>query len=322
MSFTYKKPEDSERTKALLAEQERLKNGRPAAYTPTAYTPGAAAAMSEEYLSKYLNRGQFKYDMNGDALLQQYRSNAQRQGKMAMDDAMGKASSMTGGYGNSFAQTVGQQVYNDSLAEVNNVIPELWQMAYDMYEQEGDNLLAKHGVLADKEATEYARHQDEENRKYQIWSDEYSRWNAEVDRNNSNLWNSMELDRLDNADENSYAYQQDRDAVADNQWQQSFDLSKDAAYSSGGTSEKTVYPSESRVEKFEAALAEGKEAAWQQISMMEAAGVSDSVLEFYAAMIEDRYGFDIPGITTTTVNANVKQGVSDPAKKNRVYSVK
>lgn len=235
MSFTYKNREDSERTKTILAEQERLNNGRPAAYTPTAYTPGAAAAMSEEYLSKYLNRGPFKYDMNGDALLQQYRSNAQRQGKMAMADTMGKASAMTGGYGNSYAQTVGQQVYNDSLAEVNNVIPELWQMAYDMYEQEGNNLLAKHGVLADKEATEYARHQDEENRKYQIWSDEYSRWNAEVDRNNSNLWNSMELDRSDNADENSYAYQQDRDAVADNQWQKSFDLSKDAADSSGGS---------------------------------------------------------------------------------------
>ncbi len=299
MAFTYKKATDSDLTKAYREREKQLQETKPSAFVSKEYVPGATAAMSEEYLNKYLNRGPFKYDMNGDALLAQYRENAKRQGKMAMDDTMGKTASMTGGFGNSWAQTAGQQAYNNSLAEVNNVIPELWQMAYDMYEQEGDNLLAKHGVLADKEATEYGRHLDEENLRRQAWEDQQNDWLTQMGWARDDLNTSIDRDRADASEENSYAYQQDRDAVEDSRWQQEFDLSKEA--SKYTASEEIKGLSASQEERFEAKLEEGKEAAWGYIDLLEAQHVSESVLEVLADQIEARYPDDDGEVVLTDV---------------------
>ena len=62
----------------------------------------------DDILNQILNREKFSYDLNGDALYQQYKDLFTTQGKMAMMDTMGQAQAMTGGYGNSYAQTVGQ----------------------------------------------------------------------------------------------------------------------------------------------------------------------------------------------------------------------
>lgn len=94
-----------------------------------------------ETLDRILNREEFNFDLNGDALYNQYKDNATRQGKLAMEDAIGKASAMTGGYGNSFAQSVGQQQYNAELNELNNIIPEIYNLAYSKYNDEGQDLL-------------------------------------------------------------------------------------------------------------------------------------------------------------------------------------
>ncbi len=316
MAFTYKKPTDSDLTKAYREKEKQLQEAKPSAFVARNYVPGTAAAMSEEYLNRYLNREPFKFNLNGNALYQQYKDNAQRQGKMAMMDTIGQASSMTGGFGNSWAQTVGQQVYNNSLAEVNNIIPELYQMAYDKYDDEGSELYAKYGVLADKEAAEYGRYLDEENLRRQAWEDQQNDWLTQMGWVRNDLNTSIDRDRADASEENSYTYQMEQDAIEQDRWQKEFDLSKSAAYSSGSGSEKIIYPSESRVEKFETALAEGKEAAWQQIEMMEAAGVSDPILKMYADMIEEKYGIDVPGITSTGVNSSVKYGASNPSRKN------
>ena len=71
--------------------------------------------------------------MNSDALYQQYRDLYTQQGQMAMMDTMGQAAAMTGGYGNSYAQTAGQQMYNQYLGKLNEVVPELYQQAYNRY---------------------------------------------------------------------------------------------------------------------------------------------------------------------------------------------
>lgn len=53
-----------------------------------------------------------------------YKNNARNtmrsQAKMAMEDTIGQASAMTGGYANSYAQTVGQQEYARVLDSMNN----------------------------------------------------------------------------------------------------------------------------------------------------------------------------------------------------------
>ena len=114
-----------------------------------------------DYLNQYENRDPFSYDFNSDALYQQYKDNYILQGQMAMMDTMGQAASMTGGYGNSYAQSVGQQAYNQYLGQLNEIIPELNQMAYDRYQQEGQDLLNMYGIYKGLSDDSYGRYQDE-----------------------------------------------------------------------------------------------------------------------------------------------------------------
>ena len=110
------------------------------------------------YLNQYENRDPFSYDFNSDMLYQQYKDQYIQQGQMAMQDTMGQAAAMTGGYGNSYAQTVGQQTYNQYLSQLNDIIPELYGMAYDRYQQEGQDLLAKYDLyrgLSDQSYNQY-----------------------------------------------------------------------------------------------------------------------------------------------------------------------
>lgn len=115
-------------------------------------------AMIDEYMNKIMNREEFSYNFNEDALYQQYKDIYTQNGLMAMMDTMGQASAMTGGYGNSYAQTVGQQAYNQQLSQLNNILPELYQMAFDRYAYEGDQMMNQYGMLLDRENTDYNRY--------------------------------------------------------------------------------------------------------------------------------------------------------------------
>lgn len=115
---------------------------------------------ADAYLSQYQNREPFSYDFNSDALYNQYKDQYIQQGQMAMMDTMGQAAAMTGGYGNSYAQTVGQQAYNQYLGQLNEVMPELYGMAYDRYSREGQDLLNMYDLYMNREAMDYSKHQD------------------------------------------------------------------------------------------------------------------------------------------------------------------
>ena len=116
-----------------------------------------------DVLNQIMNREKFSYDMNGDALYQQYKDKYIQQGKMAMADTMGQAAAMNGGYGSSYAQSVGQQAYQGQLQQLNDVVPELYAMALDKYTREGQDLYNQYGLLSDRENTEYGRHRDSVN---------------------------------------------------------------------------------------------------------------------------------------------------------------
>jgi peptidoglycan hydrolase-like protein with peptidoglycan-binding domain len=133
------------------------------------------------YLNQYENRDPFSYDFNSDALYNQYKDQYIQQGQLAMMDTMGQAAAMTGGYGNSYAQTVGQQAYNQQLSQLNEIMPELYSMAYDKYNQEGQELLNMYGLYKGLSTEDYGRHQDT-----------VSNWYREMDRlttDYNNLYN-------------------------------------------------------------------------------------------------------------------------------------
>ena len=114
----------------------------------------------DNLMNQIMNREKFSYDLNGDALYQQYKDNYIQQGKLAMADTMGQAAAMNGGYGSSYAQSVGQQAYQGQLDNLNDIVPQLYQMALDKYNQEGQDLYNQYGLVMDRENTDYGRYRD------------------------------------------------------------------------------------------------------------------------------------------------------------------
>lgn len=137
--------------------------------------PGAYSSQYQQQLddlyAQITGRKPFSYDAEGDALYQQYKQQYQSLGKQAMQDTMGQAAALTGGYGSSYGQAVGQQQYDAYLRQLTDKIPELAQNAYSRYTQEGQNLLNRYGLLNDRENTDYGRYRDS----VSDWGDDVSR---------------------------------------------------------------------------------------------------------------------------------------------------
>ena len=110
------------------------------------------------------NYDDFSYDINSDALYQQYAEQYMRQGKLASADVMGQAAAMTGGYGNSYAATVGNQAYQSYLQQLNDRVPELYQLALDRHNMGKQDLYDQYGMLLSEYEREYGLYSEEYNK--------------------------------------------------------------------------------------------------------------------------------------------------------------
>lgn len=140
--------------KSVYDQLSQYENNRPEAYQ------SKYQDQINGLLDKILNREAFSYDFNADPLYQQMKDRYVQQGKMAMMDTMGNAAALSGGYGNSYAQTVGQQAYQGYMQGLNDVIPELRNAAYQMYQDEGDRMNTNLGTLRSMDDTDYGRYRD------------------------------------------------------------------------------------------------------------------------------------------------------------------
>ena len=105
---------------------------------------------------KYLGRGEFAYDPNTDGAYLDYAKMMREQGALAMEDTVGKASAATGGYGNSYAQTVGQQAYNDYAREISAAQDDFYDRALNRFNAEGNLILNDIGMLEERETADRA----------------------------------------------------------------------------------------------------------------------------------------------------------------------
>lgn len=159
---------------AVMNAQAALNNVNTA--KPGAYTSQYDTQIQDIY-NKIIGRQDFSYDLNADMLYQQYKDQYQLMGKQAMQDTMGQAAALTGGYGNSYAATAGNQAYQGYLQQLNNKIPELYALAYDQYNQEGQDLMNQYQLAQGAEDAAYGRYQDQYNQwlnEYQLANDAYN----------------------------------------------------------------------------------------------------------------------------------------------------
>lgn len=195
---------------------DQIKNSRPGDYQ------SSYSGQLESIYNKIINREPFKYDLNGDMLYKQYADQYTRNGQQAMMDTMGQAAALTGGYGSSYASTAGNQAYQQYLTQLNSVIPDLYDRAYQRWQNEGTQLESQYSLAKDRDATDYSR-----------WQDKMSQWNTDVDRANNwyntdytndynqytdalNYWTNLAgNENTDYYKAIDYAWaQQDRDAAA------------------------------------------------------------------------------------------------------------
>lgn len=114
----------------------------------------------KNYMDQINNRQKFDYNVNADKLYQQYRDQYTALGKQAMADTMGQAAGLTGGYGNTYAQTAGQQAYENYLQQLNNKVPELYSQARAAYDAETSDLYNRYNLAAQGAERDYQQQRD------------------------------------------------------------------------------------------------------------------------------------------------------------------
>lgn len=194
-TYTQRQYTESDAVKKLREQMEAQNTAKPVDYT-SKWQP-----QIDTTIGNIMNRKEFQYDVNADALYNQYKDRYVNLGKQAMQDTMGQAAALTGGYGSSFAQLAGQQAYQGYLQGLTDKIPELYQIAMDRYNQQGQNLYNQYGLLSGQEQT------DRNN-----WLNAHNQWLAERD---------YAAGRYDT--ERGYDYGVHRDTVGDDQWKAQFD---------------------------------------------------------------------------------------------------
>lgn len=145
---------------------------------------GYRGKYSDEVDRTIKNRGEkFKYDVADDPLYRQYLRQAREQGGMAVDDTLARVASGAGGM-NSYAVSAAQGVNNNYMQKVNDVIPELYQIAYNKYLDEQNKKLEDINIMTS------------------VDNDRYNKWAAERDRED-NLRDTA-YDRVINDEDRKY----------------------------------------------------------------------------------------------------------------------
>ena len=215
-TFKYEAYQESDAVKQAYNMLQQQMANKPGSYT------SPWQAQLNDTINKIMNREKFSYDLNGDALYQQYKDQYTTQGEMAMMDTMGQVAAMTGGYGNSYAQAVGQQAYQGYLQQLNDKIPELYQLALNQYNQEGQDLYNQYSMLGTQEQQDYGRYRDTVS-DYNTELDRlYSQYNTERDYDYGKWADNRDFGYGQFVDDRNYEYQTGRDSIADAQWEAEF----------------------------------------------------------------------------------------------------
>lgn len=176
----------SAETQGYKQKMDQYQAQQPAAYTPGQQVVAAQQAMQQNlankpqgYTSKYgaaldnilaqiQNPKEFKWSFDGDELFKYYADLYTEKGRQASMDAMGQAAALTGGYGNSYAQQVGNQAYDQYLLSLYDKGMDLRDRAYQQHQDELANNYNIYNTLSGQDQIDYGRYRDT----YADWENE------------------------------------------------------------------------------------------------------------------------------------------------------
>ena len=260
-------------------------------------------AQIQDLYNQILNRGAFKYDSKTDPLYQQYVQDYTTQGKMAMRDTMGQAAALTGGYGSTYAQSVGQQQYDQYLQRMADVLPQTYGMALDAYNAQGNEMRQNLAMTQDLEQSDYARYLDalqqhnlDVNREQANADNWYERMVAGDER----LYNRAvdEYNRLLDADQTEYARNMEAYEIARQQEAEKYRRQQDEyarllnenqiLYDRAAAEEKTAYSRQ--LDQYDM-----QKDAYNRLIGLMSMGYTPSVAEYNAAGLSQAQGEALRG---------------------------
>ena len=168
-----------------------------------------------------INRPAFKYNVEEDALFQQMLASSKQAGEKAMEDTIARSSALTGGYASSWAQTAGQQTYDQYLQDAYNQLPQYYQLALNAHNMELDDLARQYSMLSEMDQKEFDRliteiglAQDMYNTLYsqdrQSYEDRVGNAQQLAGILNSDYWNQSNMD----FSKEQFEYQKQQDAIS------------------------------------------------------------------------------------------------------------
>lgn len=157
----------------------------------------------EAMLNEILTRDNFSYDVANDPLYQQYADMYKREGDRAMREAMAEAAAGAGGM-NTYAMTAAQQANGYYNSKLNDMIPQLYQAAYEKYLKDIDLKVQDLGLLQAMDDKQYGRYRDtmsdwynDKNFAYGNFQDAVAQGNWQTNFDNNNYWANKEFDYND-----------------------------------------------------------------------------------------------------------------------------
>lgn len=214
--------------------------GQAPVYTASAAVTGAAQQLADAeskkpgaYMSQYasninaaldkiINNKGFTYNAATDPLYNQYKDYYTQAGKTAMKDTVGQVTALSGGYGSSYAQTAGQQQYNQYMQQLAQLMPQLEDRAYNRYRDSLSDQYNNLSVLRGLDDSAYGKYRDSVSDYYQNRDYAYGKYAAERDYDYNKY--TTALNQFNN--DRNFAYGYDRDSISDSQWQTTFNENK------------------------------------------------------------------------------------------------
>lgn len=208
--------------------------------------------------NQIMQRDPFSYSVKDDALFDIYRQRYEGAGESAMKDVQGQYAANTGGYANSAGETAGYAAYQGYLNELQNNIPELYQMAYNRYKDQVDMDFNKYDITKERQDTDYQKYRDqiadwqtdrgylqdkysdERNFDYTQWNDFRDFWQNELWKEKESQWTTDETN-WSNTQTNTEEYSNTTDTSTTNSWEDPYVVTTTSTTSGTNTSVNPGY---------------------------------------------------------------------------------
>ena len=147
----------------------------------------AFAQQQKDLLDRILNREDFSWSRETDPQWSSYKKSYLREGDRATANALAKASAASGGRPSSYAVNAATQAGDYYATKLNDVIPTLYQQAYERYLDEYNMKLKDLNAVNQQEQLDYAKYLDrlgqfntDRGFAYQNYADDYDRLRSQL----------------------------------------------------------------------------------------------------------------------------------------------